>query len=296
MKLTFLGSGTSHGIPVIGCNCKVCSSTDPKDNRYRASVLVENGDTVILIDVGPDFRTQALRQNITHLDAVLVTHGHADHLNGLDDLRIFSNTQIIKSLNYKKSLKTQNTLEPLKIYANSECLADVKSRFSYIFKHTQEGGGKPLFTLCNTKNYSANKPIVVSEINKKPVFCTPIPLKHGKLNTCGFLLKTDTSTTGGIAYITDCNFISQVSLNILQGIDCLIIDGLRNKKHTTHFSFDEALEVSAKIAANKTYFTHICHDNSHAEIISLLNEKKSNYQTLNGKIVEPAFDGLVIEV
>ena len=296
LKLVFLGSGTSHGIPVIACDCAVCNSSDPKDKRHRASVYVElesknplkEGDfpTSFVIDVGPEFRVQCLRAKIKHLDAVLITHGHADHLNGLDDIRIFSHTQGC----IEKGTPEQAP-NPIEIYANTAAERDIKKRFAYVYANTQEGGGKPRFDVVNTDESGATFEV---SGNSGTIYCTAIPIMHGELPVNGYLLQTEKDRMdNAIAYITDCNFIPESSFNLIKGVKHLIIDGLREKPHTTHFNFDEALEAAAKVGPQHTWFTHICHNFSYKEINDILAERKENYPTLAGSeiTVESAYDG-----
>ena len=299
MKLVFLGSGTSHGIPVIACDCPVCNSSDPKDKRHRASVYVEldrekalnQGEfpTSFIIDVGPEFRVQCLREKIRHLDGVLITHGHADHLNGLDDIRIFSHTQGCTA-----KADNEPAPNPIEIYANTAAENDIKKRFAYVYANTQEGGGKPRFDVVNT-DVSGD----CFEISgcSGTIFCRAIPIMHGELPVNGYLLQSEKGKNdNAIAYITDCNFIPEESFQLIKGVKHLIIDGLREKPHTTHFNFDEALEAAAKVGAKHTWFTHICHNFSYAEINEILRDRKKRYPSLasDDVTVESAYDGLVI--
>lgn len=262
MKLEILGSGTSHGIPVIGCNCEICNSNDPRDNRMRASVLIKgNNNEIVLIDCGPEFRIQALRSKIKKIDAVLITHSHADHLHGLDDVRIFC------------------TKKNVDIYSNKDTIKDIKKRFSYVFHKTQEGGGKPHFSL-----HIAKKTVKIGTLE-----FTPIPLLHGKLNDLGW-------RTGNIAYLTDCSKIPEKSYSLLKGLNTLIIDGLRDRPHSTHFSFKEALDEVAKIQPQKAFFTHISHSNSHNEIIEILNQYRKEIPILRSIEVLPCYDGQIIDI
>lgn len=256
MELEILGSGTSHGIPVIGCSCPVCTSDDPKDNRMRASALLrgDNGES-ILIDAGPEFRVEALRAHIRSIDAVLVTHAHADHIHGLDDIRIF----------------TANRNMP--VYANAGCIADIAERFAYIFKQTQIGGGKPHLELNPVSGLFTTAGITI----------VPIPVFHGTLPILGWRI-------GDTAYITDCNGIPESSLDLLFGVTKLVLGALRLRPHPTHFNFPQALEQIERIGPEQTWLTHICHDFSHAQILEWF------HRNAPGKKIEPAYDGLRITI
>ena len=266
MTLTITGSGTSHGMPVIACNCAACQSNDPNDNRMRSSALIQDEKTCIVIDTGPEFRIQALRFGIKKLDAVLVTHSHADHIHGLDDIRVFSKEN------------------PIPVYSNARTLNDIKIRFDYIFKETQEGGGKPHIELIDVKNFSALAPLQINSIK-----LIPIPMKHGELDSTGWRI-------GNTAYLTDLNFIPDSSLQMLDGIENLVIDGLRERPHTTHFNFDDALKFVAKTTAKNVWLTHVTHDFTHEQMKSLFTEKKHTLglPSLMNRNIEPAYDGLVI--
>ncbi len=255
MKITLLGSGTSHGVPVIGCGCKVCSSADPRDKRTRSSILIENENTVILVDTGTDFRFQALRSGIRRLDAVLMTHAHADHLHGLDDTR---------SLTHEK---------PLPIYGSKNTIGEIRKRFDYVFTDTQQGGGKPRLEMIDhrAKEFSIDGVIII-----------PVPVKHGRLEIHGYRI-------GDFAYITDCSEIPDKSLELLTGVRVLIINALRYRPHPTHFSIDEAVQASEKIGAQEVWLTHLCHDVSHQELTEQLEKNNSNERS-----ILPAYDELVI--
>ncbi|CEM60357.1 MBL fold metallo-hydrolase [Treponema phagedenis] len=267
MRLEILGSGTSHGIPVIGCNCSVCTSADPRDTRYRASAWIRPKNNSekpsILIDCGPEFRLQALRAGMQNLDAVLLTHSHADHVHGLDDLRIFS---------YKTSLP---------IYLEKYCAEDIKKRFSYVFTHAYEGGGIPHFSLHVIED---SNPVFYL----KGVRIEAIPLIHGRIIDFGWRIKNT-------AYLTDCNFIPDSSFEKLKGLKNLIIDGLRVRKHITHFCFAESLDAIKRIAPQKAWLTHICHDVSHKEICAIIEEAQQNDPELAKIKISPAYDGLIID-
>lgn len=235
MKVTFLGTGTSHGIPVIGCTCSVCTSTNPKNKRSRCSVWVEDENTSIVIDTAPDFRQQALRQGIGTLDAILFTHAHADHVHGLDDIRPFSWTQTVP------------------VYGNRATIEEIQVRFQYIFIETQKGGGKPKILLNEIKTSFQIGTLAV----------IPVPIFHGKLNILGFRI-------GSFAYITDCSGIPEESYPLLTDLDVLVIGALRYKAHETHFSVSQALAEIEKIKPRRAYFTHLCHRIEHASLSSEL--------------------------
>ncbi|MBO7123549.1 MAG: MBL fold metallo-hydrolase [Treponema sp.] len=311
MFLTILGSGTSHGVPVISCNCDVCRSADPRDKRYRASALLENdfeGKTWrVLIDVGPDFRSQALACGLPSLDALLLTHGHADHLHGLDDIRIFSHTKVPHSIskytdaNGVPHPSNENT-KPMPIYANRSTIEIVKSHFDYIFKRTQIGGGKPLVSLNDAENLVPTAPLKIGGME-----IISIPMKHGKIDTTGYLVSAigKDGKKKSAAYLTDCNYISSESVRLINK-NCgdlvhAVIDGLRIEGHTTHFSFSEAMALAEQIRPTHTWTTHMTHDLSHANIIEYFNEILPKFPGLkkivaDGGSVLPAHDGLRLEV
>lgn len=257
MQLEILGSGTSHGIPVIACDCPVCSSSDPHDNRMRASALLRDDTRTILIDAGPEFRFQALRSRIKRLDAVLLTHAHADHVHGMDDIRIFTHEA------------------DMPIYANAACIADVRNRFDYVFKETQLGGGKPKFRLIEV---SGGETITVAGTK-----LLAIPLMHGIIPILGW-------RCGDTAYLTDCNRIPDEAWAMLEGTRKLVIGALRVRPHSTHFSFPQAIEAIDRINPDEAWLTHLCHDFTHEGIREWLA------QNAPGKKIEPAFDGLRITI
>lgn len=252
MKLTFLGTGTSHGVPVIGCDCAVCQSNDPRNKRTRSSLLVQVDDLNILIDTATEFRLQALRCGVKRIDAVLYTHCHADHVFGFDDLRIFSQRFGIE----------------IPFYGNAATIEEMQQVFSYVFRKTQEGGGKPRV-----------KPIVVDgEFMINQVKIVPLPIYHGELPIYGYRI-------GDMAYITDCNLLPETTLALLRGVKVLILGVIRYQPHPTHMHVDAALELVKQVKPDQTYFTHISHLLEH----NAVNASLPSYVTL-------AYDGLVIEL
>ena len=255
MKIIVLGCGTSTGVPVIGCDCEVCRSSNPKNKRTRSSILIQGNNWNILVDTATDLYHQALRENIRRVDAVIYTHTHADHLHGIDELRIF---------NFLK-------MGAIDIYSFPEHIKEIRKRFSYIFEETSySGGGKPILIL-----HEINPGI---PFKTGPIEIIPVLLYHGEMRVVGVV-------TEGFAYLTDCNKIASESYNYLNNIKVLIIDALRYSSHPTHFSLKEALEEIEKIRPQKAYLTHMTHAFDYDKLIEELPEG-----------VEPAYDGLVIEV
>jgi len=232
MRITVLGSGTSLGVPVIGCDCAVCKSGDPRNDRTRASILVESDRQRLVVDVGPDFRRQALREDIRWLSAVLMTHDHADHINGLDDLRIYG----------------FYTGRPVTIYSSAEVKEYIESRFAYAFHPPQEGGGVPALDLR----------VLDGALRLGDLTVTPIPVFHGEIPILGFRFNT-------FGYVTDCSRMPEESKALLRGVRVLILNALRREPHPTHLSLDEAVALSRELGAEQTYFTHMAHDLEHAE-------------------------------
>ncbi len=290
MKLLLLGTGTSHGIPVIGCDCAVCKSSDPHDKRWRAAAFfTTDGGSQILIDVGPDFRMQALEHSIKKLDAVFLTHSHADHLHGLDDLRVFSCDMFKKPEN--PGALAQYNAPAIPIYTNASTINDLTYRFAYFFIPVKEGGGHAKVQLKE-----ASKPFVIDD-----VCVTPIPMMHGHLETVGWLF---TKNKKSIAYLTDCNFISDQSIELLRRaagleeggvIEECVIDGLRIKKHSTHFSILEAMQAADKIGVKNMWVTHLTHNSSHVEYEEYMKEHKADFPGIRGSAA-PAYDGLELIV
>ena len=252
MKLTFLGTGTSTGVPSIACDCETCVSEDPRDKRLRTSVLIEHAGKTILVDTSSDFRQQALRANIRRLDAVLITHCHVDHVFGLDDIR---------PLNFRYGA--------LPIFANEIAWIDLRRIFQYIFKPTHFGGGLPQLIPHTVVH---NAPFCIGEMN-----ITPLEVIHGKLPVIAYRFNN-------IAYATDLNFISDETIDGLQGLDVLVLDCVRLKPHSTHLGLNESLEYIGRIKPKRAYLTHLNHDVMFSRDSKLLPEN-----------VEFAYDGLVIE-
>lgn len=226
MKLTFLGTGTSQGIPVIGCECEVCRSTDFRDKRFRVSVLLEVGGKKIVIDTGPDFRQQMLRERVAKIDAVLFTHEHKDHTAGLDDIRPF---------NHRHNMD-------MPVYGRESVLNQLKREFAYIFENATYPG-VPKVVL----NTITNEPF-----NMEGIMVTPIEVMHHKLAVFGFRI-------GDITYITDANFISETEKEKIKGSKILVLNTLQKTPHISHFTLAQAIAIAEEIKAEKTYFTHMSH-------------------------------------
>ncbi|MEZ4939273.1 MAG: MBL fold metallo-hydrolase [Saprospiraceae bacterium] len=235
MKLTLLGTGTSQGVPVIGCSCAVCRSTDPLDNRLRTAALLTHNGTNILIDAGPDLRQQMLRAEVRHLDAILLTHEHNDHVIGLDDIRPF---------NFQSG-------HPMSVYAQERVAKDVRHRFAYIFGDPIPG--LPRITLNTIDQNSALK------INGLDV--QPIGIWHGQLPILGFRF-------GAITYLTDVKTISPEELEKVRGCRFLVVNALRQRSHQTHLNLEEALDLIREIAPEKAWITHISHEMGLAATVS----------------------------
>lgn len=240
MIITLLGTGTSHGIPIASCDCSVCTSEIKENKRYRCSVWLQHNGTNLIIDTSPEFRLQTVRGGIKDIDAVLITHAHADHLHGIDDLRPFS---------WKKKIP---------IWAQQDVCKEIKARFPYIFTPpVQEGGGTPNISL---KTIDTSCEFQVGNITVRP-----IPIFHGKIRILGYRF-------GKFAYLTDCSAVSEESAKLLMGLDTLILGALRNEPHETHFSIPEALEFIKKISPIRAYLTHFSHDVDHFQLKAALPE------------------------
>ncbi|HEY3836066.1 MAG TPA: MBL fold metallo-hydrolase [Bryobacteraceae bacterium] len=232
-KITVLGSGTSVGVPTVGCHCAVCSSDDPRDKRLRPSILVSFDGRNVVIDTTPDFRTQILRARVDHLEAVIYTHPHADHIMGLDDVRPF---------NFRQGQR-------MPIFAAPDTMEVIRRAFSYIFDSTSRSTYVPQLDL--------------HELNGSPfevlgVQFTPVPILHGHATILGFRF-------GNVAYLTDHSAIPESSLDMLRGLDVLFLDALRHKPHPTHSTVKQSLETAEMLKPKRTFFTHICHDLPHVK-------------------------------
>ncbi|MEN9334556.1 MAG: hypothetical protein RLY35_1736 [Bacteroidota bacterium] len=226
MKLIFLGTGTSQGVPVIACNCAICSSQNPKDQRLRTSVLIQDEDQTIVIDSGPDFRQQLLREKVQSLDAVLFTHEHKDHIAGLDDVRAFN-------YRYDKAMN---------VYCTDAVETALRREFNYVFEN---------------QHYPGVPKIQLHKINEQtfPLGCwavTPLPVMHLKLPVLGFRI-------GALSYVTDANYMSSETKEKIKGSQILILNALRNEKHPSHFTLEEAIDLANELEVPQVYFTHISH-------------------------------------
>ncbi len=237
MKLTFMGTGTSTGVPAISCTCAVCRSDDPRNRRTRTSALLSSGETRILLDCSIDFRQQALREQLSSLDAVLFTHGHADHVFGLDDIRMFNFIQG----------------RPVPVYGNAGTLADLERTFWYVFAPTQRGGSKPQITLHE----------VTGPFELHGLQVSPFHVLHGRIPILGYRI-------GPLAYMTDASELPDETIAQLQGLDVLVINALRREPHPTHFNLSGALAAIERIGPRRALLTHISHDFDHASLAGQL--------------------------
>lgn len=226
LTLTFLGTGTSQGVPMIACPCEVCHSTDPRDHKLRTSALISDGKTNVVIDAGPDFRYQMLRAGVTTLDAILLTHEHKDHTGGIDDVRAY---------NYFQS-------RPADIYATERVAKVIRKDFDYAFAQNKYPG-VPSISLHTIDD----APVKIGDMT-----FTPIHGKHYLLPVTGYRI-------GGIAYLTDFNHIDDSELEKLRGLDVLVINALRREPHISHFTVDQAIEISRRVDPRVTYLTHGSH-------------------------------------
>lgn len=235
VSATLLGTGTSMGVPVVGCDCEVCTSEDPRDRRLRCSLLIDavavgRAPVQILVDTSTDLRQQALTYGVERIDAILFTHAHADHILGLDEVRVF---------NFRQGA-------PIPCLGTRETLERIRRTFAYVFEDGEEGGGKPKLDLREVDG-----PFRLFGLD-----VVPVPVLHGSLEVLGFRF-------GNFAYVTDCNSIPPSSLELLRGVEVLVLDALRYRPHPTHFSIAESLEIVAQLGPRQTYFTHLTHEVRH---------------------------------
>lgn len=258
MRLRFLGTGTSFGIPVIGCECEVCRSPDPHDHRSRHAAILEDGGRRILIDTPPELRLQLLQAGVQDVDAVWYTHHHADHTHGVDDLRVFS----------------MRSGAPVPVYGSQECLDYLADKFDYVFDQNVtplDGTTKPEGELRVVRPYE--------EVEIAGFRVLPLPVPHGPIESYGF-------RTGGLGYITDAKSLPPATREALEGVDVLVLNALWfGMEHPSHFNVEEAVEVALDIGARRTYLTHISHLASHRELEERLPPE-----------VRPSYDGLVVEI
>ena len=254
-SFTFLGTGTSVGVPMIGCHCRGCTSDNPRNHRFRCAGLIKLPNGNILIDTPPELRLQLLRAKVGAIHSVLFTHYHADHLHGLDDLR-----------------PIQHFLgQPVPLFCAEDVEERIRSAFSYAFDSTKPG---------KIKTYVPNlsfERIKLTPVNVLGEIVTPVPLIHGNFDVLGFRIKD-------LAYCTDVNHIPENSMKLLQNLDILVLDALRDKPHPAHFNLKQALEIVEILKPKQTYFTHLCHDLDHDEVEAMLP-----------KGVNLAYDGLTFE-
>jgi phosphoribosyl 1,2-cyclic phosphate phosphodiesterase len=255
MKVTFMGSGTSMGVPTIGCDCSVCSSDNPKNKRTRPSLLIQTGSRNLLIDTAVDFRTQAIREKLKRVDAVLYTHSHADHILGLDDLRPF---------NYWQKMH-------IPCFGNSSTMENICQTFRYVFTDPQPGGSIP-----RIEPHVIDGPFDFHEIH-----VVPIPVLHGKMPVFGYRI-------GGLSYLTDLSEIPESSYSILRGTSMLILGVLRYDFHPTHLYMEKALQIIDRVQPEKSLFTHLSHDFDHERTNSELPESiRLSYDGLSFEMDEP---------
>lgn len=239
MRITMLGTGTSTGVPTIGCNCRVCTSTDPRDKRLRTSALIETVNGNILIDAGPDMRQQLLRSGIRSLHGVLLTHAHQDHVGGIDDVR---------PLNSRMGAA-------ISLYGLPHTLSAIQERFHYAFAASSGGSSRPNLTL---------EPIWAwQEFTVAETQILPLPIRHGSMDILGFRI-------GQFAYITDASHISHEVCHAIQGVDTLIINALRDDPHPMHLSFNQALHYIEEIMPRRAFLVHMTHETRHTELIARL--------------------------
>lgn len=245
MRLTFLGTGTSQGVPVIGCECDVCKSSDSRDMRLRTSAMVECEGVRLVIDAGPDFRQQMLREGVRHLDAILLTHQHKDHTAGIDDVRAFNFVDF-------------PTIHSMHIFGNEPTIATITKDFDYAFAQNKYRGVPviELHTICSEHSFRV-----------KNIEIMPIEGRHSdRFTVFGYRF-------GKLAYLTDFDAISDAELSKLEGVECLVVNALRWTEHSSHFSVGQALDLIRRVAPRRAYLTHMSHEiGLHAEAQLLLPE------------------------
>jgi len=257
MRLTLLGTGTSFGVPQIGCDCGVCTSTDPKDRRTRTAAIVQQRGSTILIDTPPELRLQLLGAGVREVDACLYTHEHADHVGGIDDLRVFS---------LRRS-------RPLPVYAGAETLEFLRSSYRYIFDEStpvHEGTSKPRLAL---QELESGVPLAIEGID-----VLPLAFEHGHSGVLGFRF-------GPVAYVTDIKRVPAAAMEQLRDLEILVLNALWWRPHPTHLSIPEAIATAQELGARRTFLTHLSHETGHAELTARLPAG-----------IEPAYDGLTVEV
>ncbi|WP_300369823.1 MBL fold metallo-hydrolase [Brachyspira sp.] len=251
MQITFLGTGTSDGVPMIGCKCKVCTSKDKRDKRTRSSILIKNNNKNYVVDTSADFRQQMLREKIDSLEAVFYTHSHADHTSGIVDLR---------ALNFIMHTS-------IDCYGNKYTMDNLREKYDYFFNPVQVGGGLPQVVFHHIEN----------EMIFNDIKVTPIPIIHGVLHILGYRFNNFT-------YITDASYISEESLKLLEGTEILVLNGLRYRPHHTHLSLQESVNIADRLGVKKAYFTHMTHDVLHRH---LERELPANmYPAYDGLVIE----------
>ncbi len=232
LQVTFLGTGTSQGVPMIRCDCAVCRSPDPRDNRTRASIYVETPECKFAVDTGTDFRTQCLRENIWEVDAVVLTHSHTDHIMGFDDLRRFASPRGGR----------------IPVYASAETMADMERVYEFAFKATHRWPG-----YLHPEPHIIRGPFSLGETR-----ITPLPVPHGHSETYGYLFERGGARL--LAYLSDCSAVPDDIARKIAGVKVMVIDALRHKPHPTHLSVAQALEVAERVQPGQTLLTHICHE------------------------------------
>ncbi len=234
MKLVFLGTGTSTGIPLIGCRCPVCTSDDPRNKRLRTSIYLVSENTHIVVDTTPDFRTQALAHNVARVDALLLTHSHADHILGFDDIRRFNSIQD----------------QVIPVYGSPDTIADMKRIFDYVDKKHAPGLFRPRVDFKELTD-----PVQIS-----PFSIEPFPVPHGPKHTYGYRIEAGGSSFG---YFPDCIEVPPAVIARLQGVDVMILDAIRHKPHATHLTVEDSVKTLQQIGAAKSFIIHLCHDLDH---------------------------------